>query len=183
MAESPVVFLLVQQVLAPNLKDYMGLLIVIFLCQLFVTFVLLLGRGEILTALVEEVDDIIVAYGTEDANSSTSLWDVLDSVQHYSECCGRTNYTQWENNTFIKLLPDDENVYPCSCFKSSCPHLNNDTAQRFGMGSAVYTEGCEERIEAWFLENSYAILGMDAGLVLIQVTQKQTLVDVQHIRW
>ncbi|KAJ8245434.1 hypothetical protein GJAV_G00270720 [Gymnothorax javanicus] len=150
---------------------YMCLLIVIFLCQLFVTFVLLLGRDEILPRLLDEVDDIIVDYGTKNATTPSSLWDVLDAVQHFSKCCGRTNFTQWENNTFIKLLPDNENVYPCSCLLSSCPYLNNDTAQRFGNGSAIYTESCEVRIEAWLRDNFYAILGMDAGLVLLQIFQ------------
>ncbi|XP_035257295.1 putative tetraspanin-19 [Anguilla anguilla] len=149
---------------------YMILLIVIFLGQLFVTFVLLLGRDTVIKALEKEVDDIIVDYGTENANTSTNLWNVLDAVQHNSKCCGRTNYTQWENNTFIKALLD-ENVYPCSCFKSACPHLNDDSTQRFGNGSAFYTEGCQERIEAWLRENGYAILGMDAGLVIIQILQ------------
>ncbi|XP_061085980.1 tetraspanin-19 [Conger conger] len=148
---------------------YMGLLLVIFVAQLFVTFVLLLARDEVQGVVVKEVDGVIETYGME--NTTNNLWDVLDSVQRHSKCCGRRNYTQWENNTFIKSLPDSENVYPCSCFKSGCPRLNSDPAQRFGNGSAIYTQGCGELIEAWIRENGYAILGMDAGLVLIQVIQ------------
>ncbi|KAJ8393397.1 hypothetical protein AAFF_G00061190 [Aldrovandia affinis] len=150
---------------------YMGLLIVIFLGQLFVTFILLLQKDQIKQALIDEVDEIILTYGTASANSSAEMWRLLDTVQHYSECCGRFNYTQWDNNVFIQTLLDKESVYPCSCFNSSCPFLSSDASQRFGRGSAVHQQGCEGRISDWLRQNGLTILGMNAGLVLIQVIQ------------
>ncbi|XP_036375631.1 CD82 antigen [Megalops cyprinoides] len=149
---------------------YMGFLIVIFLGQLFVTFVLLIKRKEITNFLIEEVDQIIVTYGTM-GNGSSEQWRVLDAVQHHSNCCGRTGYTQWRNNTFISSLSNGEDVYPCSCFNTSCPFLSGDTSLRFGNGSSVFQKGCQESIEVWLSGNGLAILGMDAGLVLIQILQ------------
>ncbi|KAG7454352.1 hypothetical protein MATL_G00258790 [Megalops atlanticus] len=161
---------------------YMGFLIVIVLGQLFVTFVLLIKRKEITNFLIEEVDQIIVTYGTM-GNGSSEHWRVLDAVQHYSNCCGRNGSTQWENNTFISSLPDGEDVYPCSCFNGSCPFLPNDTSLMFGKGSSIYQKGCQESIEVWLSENGLAILGMDAGLVLIQILQfVLSLYLIQNIR-
>ncbi|KAI1882290.1 hypothetical protein AGOR_G00249160 [Albula goreensis] len=146
---------------------YMALLIVIVLGQLFVTFVLLLQKDKVMEALIVEMDEIIMEYGTDWKNSSTGLWDILDGVQHYSKCCGRTNYTQWENNIVIN---GRENVYPCSCFNSSCPFLSDDM-MRFGKGTDIHKEGCERKIKNWLEVNGLAILGMDAGLVFVQIIQ------------
>ncbi|KAG9342358.1 hypothetical protein JZ751_016860 [Albula glossodonta] len=122
----------------------------------------------VMEALIVEMDEIIMEYGTDWKNSSTGLWDILDGVQHYSKCCGRTNYTQWENNIIIN---GRENVYPCSCFNSSCPFLSDDMTMRFGKGKDIHKEGCERKIKNWLEVNGLAILGMDAGLVLVQIIQ------------
>ncbi|KAL4659457.1 putative tetraspanin-19 [Arapaima gigas] len=151
---------------------YMGFLIVIFLAQLFVTFILLLKKNEIIVALSDEVDRIIVDYGDRtEGDKWDHKWELMDTVQHYWHCCGRTNYTNWKNNTYIKTL-GERDVYPCSCFtNNTCPLLPSDLTRRFGQGSTVHTTDCQTHMEDWILKNAIVILAMDLGLALIQVVQ------------
>ncbi|XP_018581688.2 putative tetraspanin-19 [Scleropages formosus] len=151
---------------------YMSLLIIIFLGQVFITFILLLKENEITRTLSDEVDKIIIEYGNETEQSKGKhTWDLIDTMQHYWQCCGRTNYTEWKENTYIKNLGESD-VYPCTCFnRSTCPLLATGATQRFGHGSEVYDMGCQTRMEDWILQNALVILGMDLGLALIQVIQ------------
>uniref|UniRef100_A0A3B3SJI8 Uncharacterized protein n=1 Tax=Paramormyrops kingsleyae TaxID=1676925 RepID=A0A3B3SJI8_9TELE len=125
---------------------------------------------NITKTLSDEVDKIIMDYGNGTNREMEIKWNILDTMQLYWTCCGRTNYTQWENNSYIKSCIEWE-VYPCSCFNTtSCPFLSEDPSQRFGKGE----KGCQTHMEEWIYQNGLVMLGMDLGLVLIQVKQSVT---------
>ncbi|XP_023700904.1 tetraspanin-19 [Paramormyrops kingsleyae] len=148
---------------------YMGALIVILLGQGLLTIILLIKGKEITKTLSDEVDKIIMDYGNGTNREMEIKWNILDTMQLYWTCCGRTNYTQWENNSYIKSCIEWE-VYPCSCFNTtSCPFLSEDPSQRFGKGEKVFNVGCQTHMEEWIYQNGLVMLGMDLGLVLIQV--------------
>ncbi|XP_026225763.1 CD82 antigen-like [Anabas testudineus] len=119
---------------------YLGFLVVLILGQLFVTLLLLLNRNKIEQSLDEAVDQVIFQYRAD---------TLMDNVQHYGKCCGRTGPADWLRNSYIQSLnltsPD---VLPCSCFISSLPGLNsswcsellNFTEPLFGRGSGLYDE-------------------------------------------
>ncbi|XP_076861390.1 CD82 antigen [Brachyhypopomus gauderio] len=146
---------------------YMGFLIVIVLGQVFVTFLLLLKKNQIQRILAQSVDDIISNYGV---NESQTAWSLLDSVQKSAECCGRTHPSDWQTNTLIQTHNMSE-IYPCSCFNGTCPQVLAKEKYTFGNGSQIYTMGCEEKLNHWFQQNVYVIVGMDFGLIIIQILQ------------
>ncbi|XP_044062692.1 tetraspanin-19 isoform X2 [Siniperca chuatsi] len=125
-------------------------------------------------SLDDTVDRIILHYGE---NSQDRL---MDNVQHYGACCGRTGPADWLNNSYVQNLnltkPD---VLPCSCFGSYrpsfgspwCSELLNFTAPLFGRGNASYDQGCKKQLSDWLRENALTIVGMDVSLMLIQVVQ------------
>uniref|UniRef100_A0A3Q1IVE2 Uncharacterized protein n=1 Tax=Anabas testudineus TaxID=64144 RepID=A0A3Q1IVE2_ANATE len=160
---------------------YLGFLVVLILGQLFVTLLLLLNRNKIEQSLDEAVDQVIFQYRAD---------TLMDNVQHYGKCCGRTGPADWLRNSYIQSLnltsPD---VLPCSCFISSLPGLNsswcsellNFTEPLFGRGSGLYDEGCKQKLSVWLQENSLTIIGLDVGLILIQVIKPVSVYFTHHM--
>lgn len=155
---------------------YIGCLIVLVLGQLFVTLVLLLNRDKIEQSLNAAVDQVIVEYG----NSSNRVDKLLDNVQHYGNCCGKTGPSDWLKNIYIQSLNlSSPDVLPCSCFSSYhgsfnsswCSELLNFTEPLFGRGNGTASEGCNQKLSDWLQENTVTILVMDISLILIQVLQ------------
>uniref|UniRef100_A0A8B9L2X7 Si:ch73-139j3.4 n=1 Tax=Astyanax mexicanus TaxID=7994 RepID=A0A8B9L2X7_ASTMX len=114
-------------------------------------------------------DAIITGYGVNDTQTT---WDLLDSVQQSAQCCGRRNASDWEMNFLIQTL-NRMDVYPCSCFNGSCPVVSELSSEMypFGMGSEIYSTGCGVKLRDWSETNIFVIVGMDLGLVAIQILQ------------
>ncbi|KAK7129749.1 hypothetical protein R3I93_019407 [Phoxinus phoxinus] len=145
---------------------YLCFLIVIILGQIFITSVLLIQRQKIGQYLRESVDGIIRQYGVNETQTS---WKLLDSVQTAAKCCGRLTSNEWRNNTVIGSL-EGADIYPCSCFNGTCPVIL-DGPHSFGNGSDIYEKGCEKVLGDWLEMNINVILGMEVGLLLIQILQ------------
>ncbi|XP_031438483.1 leukocyte antigen CD37 [Clupea harengus] len=156
------------------LMFYMGFLIAIALGQIFMTFILLVQRKKIERFLVNQVDKTIEQYGGNETDNQVT-WTLLDKVQRSEKCCGRQNSADWGQNAYIQSLSRDD-VYPCSCFNRSMPcppylTVNGTEIHRFGMGNDTYTGGCQARLTSWLEENIAVIIGMDVGLLIVQVLQ------------
>ncbi|XP_029603123.1 CD82 antigen isoform X1 [Salmo trutta] len=150
---------------------YMGFLICIVLGQLFVTFIILLNHGKITSKMKIEVDKIITEYGTNPDNQRH--WKLLDNVQRYGHCCGMQSPNDWQSNMFIKnnSLID---VYPCSCFNTTdCPAISGFSTLLFGNGNEtqIHPQSCVDIITNWLKENTLTIVGMEVGLLIVQVLQ------------
>ncbi|KAF3692485.1 CD82 antigen C33 antigen IA4 Inducible membrane protein R2 [Channa argus] len=153
---------------------YLAFLIILILGQLLITLLLLINRNKIEQGLDEAVDKVIFQFG---ANSADKL---MDNVQHYGKCCGRTGPADWLKNSYIQTLNlTNPDVLPCSCFSSTRPSFNsswcsellNFTWPLFGQGNKLYDQGCKQKLSVWLRENSLTIVGMDISLILIQVVQ------------
>ncbi|KAK1790375.1 hypothetical protein P4O66_014267 [Electrophorus voltai] len=146
---------------------YLCFLLTIVLGQVFITFFLLLKRNQIERILNESVDDIISKYG---GSNSQTAWSLLDSVQKSAECCGRKNPSDWQTNALLQVQ-NMSDIYPCSCFNGTCSLVLSKEIYEFGNGSHIYTMGCGEKLNYWFEQNVFVIVGMDVGLLVIQVVQ------------
>ncbi|KAK2845210.1 hypothetical protein Q5P01_011869 [Channa striata] len=153
---------------------YLAFLVILVLGQLFITLLLLINRNKIEQGLDEAVDQVIFQYGR---NSVDTL---MDNMQRYGECCGRTGLADWLKNSYVRTLNlTNPDVLPCSCFSSARPSFNsswcsellNFTGPLFGHGNKVYDQGCKQKLSVWLQENSLTVVGMDVGLILIQVVQ------------
>ncbi|KAM6936015.1 tetraspanin-19 [Lycodopsis pacificus] len=154
---------------------YLGFLIVLVLGQLFVTLLLLLNRDKIERSVDETVDRIIFEYGGH--NSSDIL---MDKIQSYEGCCGRTGPSDWLKNSYIQSLNlTNPDVLPCSCFRSRrpavhsswCSELPDFTTPMYGRGNGSHDQGCKQKVTDWLQENILTVVGMDVALMLIQVVQ------------
>ncbi|TDH11169.1 hypothetical protein EPR50_G00057910 [Perca flavescens] len=154
---------------------YVGFLIVLILGQLFVTVLLLINRDKIEESLDQTVDDIIVNFGADSSEDR-----LMDRVQKYEGCCGRTGPADWLNNSFIQRLNlTNQDVLPCSCFRSYepgvnsswCSELLNYTGPLVNRGNGSYHTGCKEKVRDWLKENTLTVVSMDVGLMLIEGLQ------------
>ncbi|XP_061573731.1 CD82 antigen isoform X2 [Cololabis saira] len=162
------------------LLAYLGFLIVLLLGQLYITLLLLMNRHKIEDSLNETVDGVIFYYGQDDEIGD----QILDSVQHH--CCGRTDPADWLNNSFIQSLNlTGLDVLPCSCFNITnrsvnspwCSENSSFPEPQFGRGQEAFNQGCSQKLEAWLQENLLTIVGMDVGLILIQVANISIVVN------
>ncbi|KAF7226491.1 CD82 antigen [Nothobranchius furzeri] len=153
---------------------YVVFVIVLILGQLFVSLLLLINRKKIEQSLTETVDKIISEYG-DDTNAHSRL---LDNVQHYAKCCGRTGPADWMKNSFIQNLNlTSPEVLPCSCFRSYhlrftsswCSENISFTEPQFGRGNGTFDQNCSQKLNYWLQENILTIIGMDVGLILLQL--------------
>ncbi|XP_070822988.1 CD82 antigen [Chaetodon trifascialis] len=153
---------------------YLSFLIVLVLGQLFVTLLLVMSRDKIEQSLDQTVDQIIRQYG---ADSQDRL---MDGLQDSGRCCGRTGPSDWLKNTYIHSLNlTNPDVRPCSCFRTYRPIVNSSwcseqldvTVLQYGRGNDSYEQGCKAKLSDWLKENTLTIVGMDVGLILIQVIQ------------
>ncbi|XP_030629466.1 CD82 antigen [Chanos chanos] len=144
---------------------YMGFLVAVALGQLFVTFILLFYRNKIDEHLTETVEVIITEYGS---NKTQTSWDLLDSLQHTGKCCGMNSPSDWQMNKYIQSLNKTEDMYPRSCFNTTCPGSESDL---FWNCTEIYTAGCKVALSTWLNENVLVMVGMDIGLLLIEVLQ------------
>ncbi|KAM6910496.1 CD82 antigen [Xenentodon cancila] len=153
---------------------YLGFLIVLVLGQLYITMLLLIYRNKIEKSLNDTVDQVISQYGHNDEIGNK----ILDSVQRHAQCCGRTDPADWLNNRFIQSLNlTNPDVLPCSCFtlhhsscnSSWCSENSSFTEPLFGRGQGAFNQSCSQKLNAWLQGNILTIVGMDVGLILIQV--------------
>lgn len=163
---------------------YLGLLIVLVLGQLFVTLLLLINRDKIGQSLNNTVDDIISRYG----QSGNRRDQLMDDIQNHGQCCGRIGPSDWLMNSYVDSLnltgPD---VLPCSCFRhvlqpgfnsSWCSDLPTLPDLQYGRGNESYQQGCGVKLSDWLQENALTIVGMDVGLILIQLLQFGVMVTL-----
>ncbi|XP_010893437.1 CD82 antigen [Esox lucius] len=146
---------------------FMGFLFCIVLGQLFVTVILLLKWKKIETTMLGAVNKTIHEYGSSSVDRV--YWD---DVQHYGKCCGLTGPNDWQTNLLVTNSNLSE-VYPCSCFNTTaCPFISG-YSKLFGNGNEThfYPEGCQVKITSWLEANILTIMGMDMGLLFIQILQ------------
>uniref|UniRef100_A0A3P8Y1G3 Tetraspanin n=1 Tax=Esox lucius TaxID=8010 RepID=A0A3P8Y1G3_ESOLU len=88
------------------------------------------------------------------------------------KCCGLTGPNDWQTNLLVTNSNLSE-VYPCSCFNTTaCPFISG-YSKLFGNGNEThfYPEGCQVKITSWLEANILTIMGMDMGLLFIQILQ------------
>ncbi|CAM4471879.1 unnamed protein product, partial [Caretta caretta] len=75
------------------------------------------------------------------------------------ECCGRHNFTDWEENE----NKEHTNHVPCSCTKSNRKEWFCDAPE-----NEVYIKGCDEYIKMWFENNTLALIAINIALLTVE---------------
>lgn len=122
------------------------------------------------------VMDIIRNYT---ANATSSREEAWDYVQAQVKCCGWVSHYNWTENE--ELMGFTKTTYPCSCEKIKeednqlivkkgfCEADNSTVSENNPEDWPVNTEGCMEKAQAWLQENFGILLGVCAGVAVIEL--------------
>uniref|UniRef100_H2ZH37 Tetraspanin n=1 Tax=Ciona savignyi TaxID=51511 RepID=H2ZH37_CIOSA len=90
-------------------------------------------------------------------------WDVLQAT---FQCCGFTNYRDWNETTWQPKI----NPFPLSCCKrdtfSTTGHITNQTLCVTEQPGYFYAVGCEARVKSYY----WAVGGVALGVLVIEVS-------------
>lgn len=156
-----------------------ALLLLLVLAQVFIFLLLIINKNQISQTMMEAVDELIRLY-------PTGQGPLLDTMQHYAQCCGRLKPSDWLKNQFVQSLNESKaEILPCSCFSSSrhpngtfCSENQTLLSESVQFGNGSYSTGCGKALSHWLQENLITIMGMDLGLILIQVLQMVLVVTL-----
>eukprot|EP00112_Aurelia_sp_Birch-Aquarium-sp1_P006284 Seg1696.3 transcript_id=Seg1696.3/GoldUCD/mRNA.D3Y31 product=Tetraspanin-33 protein_id=Seg1696.3/GoldUCD/D3Y31 len=131
-----------------------------------------LAKKKVKTALLETVPKY---------RDDLDLQSIIDFFQEKVKCCGINGYNDWEKNEYFKCgSPGAEGCgVPYSCCKNFATNLNTQCGYKVRdksqsdaeRRSKIYVTGCVDATINLALSknNMYTILGIGAGIVLLQL--------------
>ncbi|XP_057606035.1 CD82 antigen [Hippopotamus amphibius kiboko] len=158
---------------------YFAFLLLILIAQVTAGVLVYFNMGK----LKQEMDSVVTkliqnyTHGQED-----SLQEAWDYVQAQVKCCGWVSFSNWTENA--ELMNHTSITYPCSCANHSkedgsrqppqtgfcqAPAGNETQRGNFPEEWPVYKEGCKEKVQAWLRENLGVILGVCAGVAVVEL--------------
>ncbi|XP_061466811.1 CD82 antigen [Rhineura floridana] len=153
---------------------YFTCLLLILIAQITAGLLIYFQQNLLKTEMSRIIGDLIQNYNPHDDKNKT-LETAWDYVQSQLSCCGWTGPESWKNNTFLQ--DRNQTAYPCSCSSDSA-----DSMQEVGfcfLGTAsntttvddwpVTNQGCKEGVQNWLQENLGIILGVCAGVAVIEL--------------
>lgn len=147
---------------------------VVLLCgELAVTVYVVLEKSTIEGEIRKQL-----LYDVENYNNNSNI----DFVQTKFECCGADNYTDYQNSDFFKSGDSTSTYVPDSC----CPTIDKnpklledrDACQRAANfsqisgqtnGTTIFTKGCFSIIQELIEANSTILIGITAGIVVLEI--------------
>ncbi|KAG8456830.1 hypothetical protein GDO86_002568 [Hymenochirus boettgeri] len=117
-----------------GLGCFLTLISIIFGAGLAALVLGLVYKDKINPELEKNMNNLFMGYDGKTVESS-----FVDFIQEQLECCGRKNYTDWEETDFYK----SNQSLPLSCCRKNSPDCNPNVAQI----KDINTEACETKLE------------------------------------
>lgn len=155
---------------------YFVFLLLILIAQVTVGVLFYFNADKLKREMEGTVMDIIKSYS---ANATSSREEAWDYVQAQVKCCGWVSPYNWTVNE--ELMNFTTTAYPCSCEKIKeednqlivkkgfCESDNSTAVKNNFEDWPVYPEGCMEKAQAWLQENFGILLGVCAGVAVIEL--------------
>ncbi|GLH07134.1 Tetraspanin [Gryllus bimaculatus] len=145
------------------LITYFSLVIFMFLVEFLFATLAFVFREILGNTLKQELLTGITKHYEND--SSNSLYKTWSHIHHEFHCCGVKDYQDWY---YISAWPEMRYV-PSSC---CIPNMTNITG--CGMNDPpdidiIYTQGCAEQVQMWFVERLHIIGIIGLVIAFIQV--------------
>lgn len=155
---------------------YFVFLLLILIAQVTVGVLFYFNADKLKQEMGTTVMDIIRNYSVNASSSREEAWDY---VQAQVKCCGWVSPYNWTDNPVLKN--STKITYPCSCEKMKeednqlivkkgfCESNNNTMGENNYEDWPVHPEGCMEKAQAWLQENFGILLGVCAGVAVIEL--------------
>ncbi|KAG7468463.1 hypothetical protein MATL_G00143400 [Megalops atlanticus] len=145
---------------------YFTCLLLILIAQVTAAVLIYFQRDLLKSEMANIMNKIIVDY-TGQNKTTDAAWDYIQRTIH---CCGWTGPSNWTENTLIKN--STQMLYPCSCRNTSLPGVDvkeSGLCETLSPEWPVYSTGCVSSVENWLFNNSGVILGICAGVAVIEL--------------
>ncbi|KPP74898.1 CD82 antigen-like [Scleropages formosus] len=145
---------------------YFTCLLLILIAQMTAAVLIYFQRDLLKNEMSIIVNKILVDY-TIGNKTTEQAWDY---IQRTMQCCGWTGPSNWTENTVIKN--SSRVLYPCSCRNVSIPGVeveDNGLCESLSQQPPVYQTGCISSVESWLFSNYGVIIGICAGVAVIEV--------------
>ncbi|XP_069483069.1 tetraspanin-36-like [Ambystoma mexicanum] len=121
-----------------GLGFFLFLLMIIFAAEVVAFVMGFVYRGKIRPDLDRSMSEVFKKYDGKNAESRA-----VDYLQEQLQCCGVSNYTNWEHIPWSNGTKN--NSVPSSC----CQHTANNCTGSLDELKKLNTEGCEEKLDHW----------------------------------
>ncbi|XP_055992224.1 CD82 antigen [Sorex fumeus] len=156
---------------------YFAFLLLILIAQVAAGALFYFNMGQLRKEMGNIVVKLMEDYKDHEENSLQDAWDY---VQAQAKCCGWVDFRNWTVNEALK---NSTNItYPCSCQnlddqdndnpmvkKGFCHDANKTRSGNDPEDWPVYQEGCMEKVQEWLKENLGVILGVCAGVAVVEL--------------
>lgn len=158
------------------LKTFLGILVVVLLLQVAAGVV-----GYLFTDLVMERTERLMLKAVVRYREDGDLENAIDFIQKKFQCCGVDGYKDWSKNVYFECSDTNPSLEACGVPFSCCrPELNQTVLntmcgygvqemEEFSAREEVFTLGCLERTILWAKNHLLLVLGLTAGLLLLEV--------------
>jgi len=146
---------------------YATSLIVILVVQMAVIVAPIVARDETETVITKTANKTI----TEWESPTGPLAKSWDYIQRKFECCGVTEYSDWQNApNFVSYAQNQtsttvDDPVPDSC----CLDESASCGLNYSSDDQIYREGCILKIESWFNAHNLEILGVIAAVCALEI--------------
>lgn len=142
---------------------FTALLCLVFVLEIAVAIAVFATRDQLQSVVTKSLKDSVPNYYYDD--DITIFWD---QVQKEISCCGAENYTDWEDNNYLRLNESDG--VPGSCCKNhGCQVQGLAKASFDEADKVIFTKGCVSNIDPWVIKNIVIIGGVAIGLTFLQI--------------
>jgi len=141
-----------------------------FAVLLGLIFILELAAGMAGYILRNELEQVIRTHaldGMQHYNEtySVGVTDAWDRMQQDLHCCGITNYTDWQNNTWF----EHNNDVPESCCNDVLCDVGvrdwpPEKAEKY-----IYIDPCADKLREWASQKIGIVIGVASGVAIVQV--------------
>lgn len=112
------------------------------------------------------VDKLFNNYGM---NNSEAVTDQVDFIQQKLQCCGRHNYTDWQNTWWYHNQKGEHMLYPNSCCPVNTNGSSLETNGTYCGIDKVFPDGCYDLVENVFLNYLTISAGGAVAILAIMV--------------
>ncbi|EDO35297.1 predicted protein [Nematostella vectensis] len=152
------------------LRFYSIMLGIMLLLEIVAAVLGYVYAGEVKQQVEKAVDHIIVRY-----RDDPDLQNIIDLLQKELKCCGSKDYKTWEQNVYFNC--SSPSVERCGVPFSCC--ISDQINSQCGFGAirmsesqaskVIYTKGCIQGAESWFMTNLIMMASIAASLPATQI--------------
>ncbi|XP_074649944.1 tetraspanin-3-like [Tubulanus polymorphus] len=147
------------------LSVFFMILLVVFFAEVAAGITGYVYRTKVESSLKDSLQEAMANYSNPEPNP---MRDQMDYIQHWLQCCGINNYTDWHTNRWSAA---NNYTVPTSCCidDKHCDPIYHKGSKFPTYNHTIYEEGCFTKFDGLMKNNLGIIAGVAVAFAFIQV--------------